>query len=932
MALISSFVLNSNRGVMLKRFTHVIFLVLLLPIWADASINDDLEGKLIANIEVESRIGITVSEITKVTGIKTGDMYSARRIKNGVELLFKKGIFSDVIADVRGDKEGLNLKFILKEKALISDIRIEGNAIISTKELLNIIKIKKGDEYIHSRLIENQDAIINYYKAKGFFKAEVEASVEQEKRPDQVSAVFQITEGFRAKVAKIEFTGDKVYSDITLSNILKVWKDIPHDEIQLDKDIKLLEDYYIKDGYIRSVISPKRVYYDEENNEVSIIIHIEAGIHVIVNFEGNTQAFSNELKKELLIYEDRSYDEDILLGSIKRMEALYRSKGFYLAKIDYRLKENIDKNEVIIDFKINEGNKVYIKNISIKGNESIRTKRIKAVMNTKKAGLFSKGILKDDVIEKDMESIIALYRQSGFTEARILEKKIILNEDKTEMELIITISEGPKTIIDKIIVKGNSAYSLDDIIKAMKSREGKPYIEAQANEDKFNILALYSKKGYIYATVDLRRFSKEDKQLVELIYTIKEDKPVTFGRIFLTGNVLTKEKVVYRELLIHSEEPYDYEKILKSQRKLYRLGIFSEVKIEPVKEIKKDEPEQKEYVKDIQISIKERNAGAVEFGVGVGDVEKLRGFVEVSYKNLWGYNRQANIRAEASAVETKYSIGFREPWLFNNPVEARAGAGYQTEEKIGYSLRRLSITSGIDKGFTENIRGSLLYQYEDVELYNVKPDAVLAPEDEGHIAISSLNPSIIIDFRNNPFNPTSGSLHGVSIKNAADYLGSEAKFIKANLLTSWYYSPVKWLVFALSGRGGIGRGLGHFEDMPISERFLAGGRTTVRGYRQDYLGPKGNTGTPTGGNSMVIFNAELRFFLPYNLGLVFFVDSGNVWRNYNDFNLKELKYTTGAGIRYNTPIGPLRLDYGYKLDKEIGEDVGEWHFTLGHAF
>src|SRR4030067_666992 len=648
---------------MLKRFTHAVLLLRLLPIWADASVIDDLEGKLIANIEVESKIGITVSEIVKITNIKEGDIYSAKKIKNGVELLFKKGIFSDVIVDatlihppsvpplLRGDTEGLNLKFILKEKVVISDIKIEDNAIISTKELLNIIKIKKGDEYIQSRLIENQEAVINYYKAKGFFKADVEANAAPEKRPDQVAAVFQITEGFRAKVAKIEFTGDKAYSDITLSNILKVWKDIPYDEIQLDKDIKLLEDYYIKDGYIRSVISPKRVYYDEPNNEVSIVIHIEAGIHVIINFEGNSQIFSGELKKELLIYEDRSYDEDILLGSIKRMEALYRSKGFYLAKIDYSLKENLDRNEVIIDFKINEGNKVYIKNISIKGNESIKTKKLKTLMNTKKAGLFSKGILKDDVIEKDMEAIIVLYRQNGFTEAKILEKKIILNEDKTEMELTINIFEGPKTTIDKIIVKGNSAYSLDDITKAMKSREGKLYIEAQANEDRFSILALYSKKGYIYATVDLKRFSKEDKQLIELIYTIQEDKPVSFGRIFLTGNVLTKEKVVYRELLIHSEEPYDYEKILKSQRKLYRLGIFSDVKIEPVKEIKKDEPEQREYVKDIQISVKERNEGAVEFGVGFGDVEKLRGFVEVSHKNLWGYNRHVTVRAEARAVE-----------------------------------------------------------------------------------------------------------------------------------------------------------------------------------------------------------------------------------------------------------------------------------------
>ncbi|MBI3354467.1 MAG: outer membrane protein assembly factor BamA [Nitrospirae bacterium] len=918
------------KGLTLYVASLIILFSILLP--ARAFSDEDIEDRKILNIEVESRTGITAPEIVSITGIKAGEPYSARKIRKGIELLFKKGIFSDIIVDAVDKEDGVVLKFILKEKVLISDIRIEENAIISTKEISGLIKIKKGDEYSRRKTEETAEIIGNYYRQKGFFKAEVEAETIQEKTPDRVSVVFKIAEGFRAKVAKIEFTGNKAYSDLTLSNIVKVWKDLPYDEIQLDKDIKALEEFYIKEGYIRSVISPKRVYYDEDNNEVSIILHIEAGIHVIVSFKGNTEVFSGELKKELLIYEDRSYEEDILDGSVKKMQSLYRSKGFYLVKIDYELKEFLEKNEVALTFSINEGNKVFINKISIKGNESIKTKKIKKIMNTKKAGIFSRGILKDDVIAKDMESIAALYRQNGFTEAKVLEPEVILSEDRTEMEVVIAIAEGPKTTIDKIIIKGNTVYPTEEIIKAMKGKEGMPYIEAQANDDKYNILALYSKKGYLYANVVMKRFFKEDKKLIELVYTITEDKPVNIGRIYLTGNLLTRDKVVYRELLFHSDEPYDYEKILKTQRRLYSLGIFGEVKIDPIEEPKKEGAEIKEYTKDIQISVKERNAGAVEFGVGFGDVDRLRGFVEVSHKNIWGYNRQANVRAEASAVEKKLSVGFKDPWLFNYRMDGRAGAGYQIEENVGYSVRRLSLTAGIDKGFTEYIKGSLFYQYEDVELYNVKPDAILAPEDQGHIAISSLNPSIIIDTRDNPFNPARGFIAGLSVKNAANYLGSEAEFIKMSLQTSWYYSPIKRTVLALSARGGIGKAFGDSVEMPISERFMAGGRTTVRGYQQNFLGPKGNDGTPTGGNAMLILNAELRFNLPYNIGLVFFVDGGNVWLTYEKFRFKDLKYTTGAGIRYNTPIGPLRLDYGYKLDREVGEDVGEWHFTLGHAF
>ncbi len=918
------------RGTIFHVVYSIVFIFLLLP--AQSFSDEGIEGRKILNIEVESRTGITVPEIVSITGIKTGEPYSARKIREGVESLFKKGIFSDIIVDAVDKEDGVILKFILKEKVLISDISIEGNAIISTKEISGLIKIKKGGEYSRRKTEDTAEAIGNYYKQKGFFKAEVDTETIQEKTPDRADVAFKIVEGFRAKVAKIEFTGNKVYSDLTLSNIVKVWKDLPYDEIQLDKDIKMLEEFYIKEGYIRSVISPKRVYYDEDNNEVSILIHIEAGIHVIVSFKGNTEVFSGELKKELLIYEDRSYEEDILEGSVKKMQSLYRSKGFYLAKIDYELKEFLDKNEVALTFNINEGNKVFINKISIKGNESIKTKKIKQIMDIKKTGIFSRGILKDDVIAKDMEAIAALYRQNGFTEAKVLEPEVILSEDKTEMEVVIAIAEGPKTTIDKIIIKGNTIYPTAEIIKAMKGKEGMPYIEALANDDKYNILAIYSKKGYLYANVVMKRFFKEDKKLIELVYTITEDKPVNIGRIYLTGNLLTRDKVVYRELLFNQDEPYDYEKILKTQRRLYSLGIFSEVKIDPIEEPKKEGAEIKEYTKDIQISIKERNAGAVEFGVGFGDVDRLRGFVEVSHKNIWGYNRQVNVRAEASAVEKKFSVGFKDPWLFNYRMDGRAGAGYQIEENVGYSVRRLSLTGGIDKNFTDYIKGSLFYQYEDVELYNVKSDAILAPEDQGHIAISSLNPSIIIDTRDNPFNPARGFITGLSVKNAANYFGSEAEFIKALLQASWYYSPIKRTVLALSARGGIGRSFGDSVEMPISERFMAGGRTTVRGYRQNFLGPKGNDGTPTGGNTMLILNAELRFNLPYNIGLVFFVDGGNVWLTYEKFRIKDLKYTTGAGIRYNTPIGPLRLDYGYKLDREIGEDVGEWHFTLGHAF
>jgi outer membrane protein insertion porin family len=194
---------------------------------------------------------------------------------------------------------------------------------------------------------------------------------------------------------------------------------------------------------------------------------------------------------------------------------------------------------------------------------------------------------------------------------------------------------------------------------------------------------------------------------------------------------------------------------------------------------------------------------------------------------------------------------------------------------------------------------------------------------------------LIRDSRDDPFNPSKGSVNGIIIKDGAKILGSEVQFVKTTLQSSWYHSLTRWLVLAVSGRAGIAQKFGETEAIHCSERFFLGGRSTIRGYSQDTVGVPGQTLInlrPTGGNAMLLLNTELRLRLALRLGIVLFLDGGNVWVEYPDIQISDFKYSTGAGLRYNTPVGPLRLDWGYKLDREIGESTSEFHFTLGHTF
>ncbi|HEY5600286.1 MAG TPA: BamA/TamA family outer membrane protein, partial [Candidatus Manganitrophaceae bacterium] len=379
---------------------------------------------------------------------------------------------------------------------------------------------------------------------------------------------------------------------------------------------------------------------------------------------------------------------------------------------------------------------------------------------------------------------------------------------------------------------------------------------------------------------------------------ITEGKQVRVGRIRLEGNLKTRDYVLLREMLIHEGDPYDLEKILKSQQRLYRTGLFPIARFEPV------HPEERPSVQDVTLTVTERPRIAVEFGVGYADYERLRGFFEMTHRNLWGTGRQISARAEGSRVEEKYTLNYKEPRFFGWNVDARLGAAYIIERRESFDLETSSGTGGFDKSFPETLKGSFLYQHERNRVTDVDPTARLAPEDLADVnivSIASLNPSLIRDTRDDPFNPRSGSVNGVTFRDAAKLLGSEIQFVKTTAQTSWYFSPAPRLVLAFSGRFGAAQRFGETKSIPISgdtqlvpipERFFLGGRSTVRGYDQDKLGVQGVTlvdGKPSGGNAMLIFNEELRIFLPKSFGLVFFFDHGNVWLSHEDIAFSQIK-------------------------------------------
>lgn len=879
-------------------------------------------SEVIKAIEVEGLNRIKKEELIDIIGLNVGENIDRDALKRGIKRAFKKGGFLDINVlsepfqvGTDSTRDGVKLKYIVKEIPQINHISIAGNRFINERKIKKAFILKEGEDLKEELLKDAEASILNLYQRRGFPEAKVEVKIEKDKIPYKVNLNITVTEGSPLIIENISAPQD-------IKGLIKVREGNILDREMVEKEINRIKKYYKEQlGYIKPVVGPY------EFKEGRLIIPAFLGQRLEIAFKENTVFSSKRLLKEMPFIEEEEVTDELIEDTINRIKRLYWNKGYNHVKVagGVEIKDDLIK----VTFFIFEGKRVIINEIRFEGI-TIPAKTLEAIIPIQVQKPFDESML-----ENSKESIIGLYNGLGYLSAEIKEIRKEFIKDNTVLNLVFVVYEGPQIKISKITVTGNQALSEDEIRKAMMLNETAPYNAVDIGDARYRILSLYNRHGYIDAHVEVESTIKGENAFVT--FKLAEDKPSYIGKIIIHGNKKTKEKIIRREFAFKEGEPYNYEKLSKTRQQLYKLGLFTDISIEPFRATQLEID--KGYVKDLLVSLKEGKPGAVEIGVGYGDYEGFRGFFDINYRNLGGYNRQIGLRTELSQIERRHILSFKEPWFLNKPSlplsvyltkEDKKSINLDTRE-IMYKIDRTSLLVGIDKELTERLRANLNYEYSIIDTKDVKEAIILSKEDTGTLGISSISPSLFYDMRDNPFDPTAGSLNGVTVKLASKTLLSETEFVKATIQSAWFFKIQKGFVFAFSLRGGGAYGLGDTTELPLIERFFLGGRTTVRGYDQDTLGPMGIENTPTGGNAFVLANGEFRTSLGKGLGMVTFVDSGNVWKDTNDVD-SNLRYTTGIGLRFNTPVGPFRFDYGYKLNRQPGESKGELHFSLGHAF
>ncbi len=645
-----------------------------------------------------------------------------------------------------------------------------------------------------------------------------------------------------------------------------------------------------------------------------------------VDFQGNKEIEDAKLKEKISVTPGSIADTVLIQDNASKIGKFYEEEGFWLTNVVPVIKK-ISPDEISLTYQIDEGQKVRIKHIVIEGNKKLSSRQIKKVMDTKEWWLFSfitsSGYYKKEQMEVDIEKIRNLYYNNGFLKVMIAEPEIAVDNDKKKMTIKIMISEGDQFTVASVDFSGNTVFDNDTIRKKITLAPNTLFRKNMLEKDLLSISELYSNNGYALASVVPDLLPDEQNRTVKVSLNIAEGDKYRMGRIEISGNTKTRDKVIRREVRIDEGETFDSSKLKRSYERINNLGFFDSVEMIP-------KPQYEDKSVAVDIKVKERPTGFLSVGGGYSSQDKFIATADITQGNLFGRGQYIKLKGELGGSSSYYELSFRDPYFLDTLYSFTAGIYKHQKDYIEYNKDAYGFYFGFGKSFAEFWRGDITYNFEKSDITNVDNDAsIIVTDQKGRHTLSSITPTIVRDSRDNYIDPTRGSRNSLTVTLAG--LGGDYGYFKGLIDSGWYF-PWGETTFLLRGRFGYATEV-FDKQLPLFERFYVGGLSTVRGLAFGDAGPHDSaTDEAIGGTTELIFNTEFIFPISPEMklkGLVFF-DAGNSYDGFTEFGT--LRYTTGLGIRWISPFGPIRLEWGYNIDKKPGESSSKFEFAFGSFF
>ena len=718
------------------------------------------------------------------------------------------------------------------------------------------------------------------------------------------------------RIAKIEFKGNrKIEAAAITRNLKSAPGDILTDE-NLSADIKAI----YKMGYFDEVTA--EVAATSEGKEITFVL-AEKPLISEIRIQGNKKIKKSDIEAVMSIQSKETVNPEKIKADIEKIKELYDGKGFYNAEISSNI-EKIGERDVQIIISIIENEKLFIRGINFEGNRAFTSRELRNMLMTKEWGILhfftDSGVLKKEQLRQDIDKIKAFYLNHGFIKVQIADP--VITHDKKGIYIKITVSEGQQYRVGIVEIAGDDLLiPRQELMAKLKITKNDFYNRDAVVKDMDYLTQTCNDEGYAAADVIPLTEPQEQTRTVNIKYEIHKGKLVYINWINITGNNKTRDKVIRRQLSIAEGDLYSRTKLKNSYMALNNLRYFEEIDFE-------SERGPDETLTNINIRVKEKQTGMLSIGAGYSALEHAIISAQITQQNLFGRGQILSLKASLSSSSTLYDISFTEPWLFDMPLWSKVDLWKLEREYDSYNLDTVGFSTTLGYPLFPYVTGYAGYHFSINDVKDVLSTASYYIQKQvGETTSSGLTLSLARDSTNDPMFPSSGSRNSASVEYTGGPFQGDVSYTRYGASSTWFF-PLP-LDNVIGVRGRIGKINGNDDkEVPVYERYYLGGIDSLRGLREvGTVDPL--TGDVIGGLTMLNFNIDYTFPLIKKAGMrgVVFFDAGNAWES--GYHLDDMRRTAGVGVRWYSPIGPLRLEWGYVLDKKEGESPSRWEFTIG---
>lgn len=895
--------------------------------------------------------------------VQVGEPLNQLQLAASIDRLFYTGLYDDLKVDAEPDGAGVRLTYITVARKFIGHVDARGKIKDPPNRavILGDAQLQLGTPFDPDLVETARKNIEQELRNNGLFKGTIDATTVEDPVNHQMTIGFIVEAGKRAKYDFPAITGDTKLSNATILaatgwrvRFIHRWRQVT--QSLTDKGLDGIQKKYAKKDRLTASINLESMAYDSQTNRATPHLDIDAGPKISIRAV-ESKVSRGKLQKFVPIYEEGSADNDLLTEGARNLRDYFQGKGYPDVDVTFK-REPVKDDEEVINYYIAAGPRRRLVDVSIQGNTYFLDDTLRERMFLKPKSLLMRyGRYSESFRKKDEEAIANLYESNGFRRVRVTSTVQTNYKGKEgDLGVIYRIQEGPQWRVASLKIEGDNRLKLDAIRDRFSSIAGQPYADVNVSTDRNRVLQYYYSNGFPNATFRYQIATNPDDNTVDLVYQIHEGPREFVRKIVVTGLERTKWSLVDKYIDVEAGEPLSMTRVNEVSRKLSDLGIFSNV------EAALQDPDGRSTYKTVLYDLNEANRYTFNVGLGL-EIGQFGGTTtnlsqaggskgaspivsfDVNRINFLGRGQTLSLQTKYSRLDQRESLNYIVPrFLGSTNRTVTFSILYDTTQDVQtFSSRRAELSVQTSQRFNRASTLLARFAYRRVSTGNLAIPALLVPQLSQAVRIGILSASYIQDHRDNPSDAHRGFWNTVDAGIAGNFFGSQRNFVKVLARNATYTSIGRNLVFARQTQFGvivpfnIAPGTLSVDNIPLPERFFGGGSVSMRGFGDNQAGPRdigtpsemGNptstaTGFPIGGNALFFNTFELRFpLLGPNISGVFFHDMGNIYSGFSDISLaykqpsNSFNYAVqapGFGIRYKTPLGPVRVDFSYALN------------------